>query len=108
MRSYVYSAVVVAYCAAAVYIFRCESTQSGVFLSLDSWVNAFIVVYKVCTELNCNWCNTNTNKAEVRTGRSQGPNVIADDRYTLAVTLLFFLHANTYETYNLNFHVIFL
>jgi len=30
-----------------------------------------------------------TNKVEVRTGRSQGPNVIADDRYTLAVTLFF-------------------
>jgi len=29
------------------------------------------------------------NKVEVRTGRSQGPNVIADDRYTLAVTLCF-------------------
>jgi len=41
---------------------------------------------------------------EVRTGRSQGPNVIADDRYTLAVTLCFSC-TQTYETYNLNFHV---
>ena len=54
--------------------------------------------------LKQSWRNTNTNKVEVRTGRSQGPNVIADDRYTLAVTLCFSC-TQTHETYNLNFHV---